>query len=122
MVRCKTSIKRLAKSGRTLVYKVKITNLAKQDARDYPEFLRDNRAPDAAIRWLKELESAIDSHSGLPERFVKVQESSELSGEFRQFIHYSHRVIYRIEEESKTVFVLRIYHGARRNLKDNDVE
>ncbi len=105
-----------------MVYKVRITNIAKQDARDYAEYIRDNRAFESATRWLNELEVAIASLNELPERFAKIPESSELRGEFRQFIHYSHRVIYRVEDESKTVFILRIYHGARKCLKPKDIE
>ncbi len=103
-------------------YKVEVTSLAKQDTRDYAHFIRDQRAPEAAIRWLNDLQEGIASLASMPERFAKIAESDRLRTEYRQFMYFSHRVVYRIEEELKTVYIIRVYHGARNSLMDLDLE
>ena len=40
---------------------------------------------------------------------------------YRSAQHYSHRLIYRIDEEASIVYVVRLYHGARKPLEPEDI-
>jgi plasmid stabilization system protein ParE len=97
-----------------LIYKVIIEATAQQDAQDYAAYIiRESRGTAPAKKWLSELEAAIEMLADMPRRFRVIDEQSRFPMELRQFIHYSHRVIYHINEETCTVHVLRVYHGRR---------
>ncbi len=97
-----------------MTYKVVIEETAASDARDYATYLKvDQQAPEAAPRWLNELEAAILQLAHLPRRFRITDEQAHFEIELRQFLHYSHRVVYHVSEATKTVHVLRIYHAHR---------
>lgn len=54
-------------------------------------------------------------------RFRVITEQTHFSIELRQFLHYSHRVIYHVNDDTGTVHVLRVYHGRRDVLLPEDV-
>lgn len=106
-----------------MTYKVLIEETAASDARDYATYLKvDQLAPEAASRWLNELETAVLQRAELPRRFRIIDEQAHFEIELRQFLHYSHRVIYHVNEATKTVHVLRIYHAHRDALGPTELE
>jgi len=106
-----------------LIYKVVLESPAILDAREYAAYIKDVRLDaSAAQRWLLQLQVAIECLSELPKRFRVIEEQSEFSIELRQFVHYSHRVIYYVNDSTSTVHVLRIYHASRDELKGSDLD
>ena len=100
-----------------MTYKVVIEEAAASDARDYATYLKvDQLAPEAASKWLNELEAAILQLAELPRGFRIIDEQAHFEIELRQFIHYSHRVIYHVSESTNSVHVLRVYHARRDGL------
>ncbi len=97
-----------------LKFSVIVEAPAIRDARDYADFiLTESKNPVPAAKWLSELERAVSELSELPRRFRVIEEQPSFPIELRQFIFYSHRVIYHVNDESATVHVLRIYHAHR---------
>jgi plasmid stabilization system protein ParE len=96
-----------------LGFQVDITEPALADAEDYVRFIRDVRKePEAAERWFRGLIQAIYSLEELPERCPMVPEHEEFSFEIRHLIYFSHRIIFRVELETKRVVIYRVYHGS----------
>ena len=58
----------------------------------------------------------------MPNRYKIIDENESFDLLLRQVTHHSHRVIYQVDETTKTVHLLRIYHGARRALRGSDID
>jgi plasmid stabilization system protein ParE len=105
-----------------LAFQVDITEPALVDAEDYVRFIRDvKKEPRAAERWFRGLVQAIFSLEDLPERCPVIPEEEEFSFEIRQLIYFSHRIIFRVEHQTKRVVIYRVYHGSRQNLGHADI-
>jgi plasmid stabilization system protein ParE len=106
-----------------LAYKVEITDSALEDAEEYVEYIRlEKKEPRAAERWFRGLVSAILSLEKFPFRCARIPEVEEFALELRHLIYHSHRIIYYVDSKRKIVKVLRVYHGARRPLREPDIE
>jgi len=104
-----------------LAYRVRITESALADARDYVRFIRDvKQEPEAADRWYRGLAAAVVSLEESPSRCPLIPESAQFTAQLRHLIYYSHRIIFQTEESTATVHVVRVYHGARRALRPED--
>jgi plasmid stabilization system protein ParE len=106
-----------------LPYRVRITDAALADARDYVRFIRDvKKEPAAAERWYRGLLEAVFSLEQLPARCPPIPEANEFPIELRHLIYHSHRITFSSGPAGTTVDVLRIYHGSRRRLSSADVK
>ena len=84
-----------------MIYKVFFEEPAIQDAKAYADYIKtEGQDPAAARRWLLELDEAVALLSEMPRRFKIIDEQKNFNLEIRQFIHYSHRVIYHVNDES----------------------
>ena len=98
-----------------MAYRVEVTETAESDIDEAITFIaKDSHS--ATARWHAELWQLILSLKEMPSRFPILQDSDELGHQYRSVVHYSHRVIFRIEDSNNTVYVVRVYHGARRPL------
>jgi plasmid stabilization system protein ParE len=105
-----------------LAFQIDITEPALADADDYVRFVRDvKKAPEAAERWFRGLVQAIYSLEDAPERCPAIPEQEEFTGEIRHLIYFSHRIIFRVELETKRVVIYRVYHGSRQKLTEGNV-
>jgi len=98
-----------------MVFEVVLTLRAQTDIDDYVCFIANDSRNEAA-KWRDSLEEQILSLSEIPGRFSLIPEATELRVPYRAFMHHSHRVIFRIDEEAMKVYVVRVYHGARKPL------
>lgn len=115
--------KRWRDLGSNLEYHVKISDLALLDAEDYVQFIRQvKKQPKAADRWFHGLVSAIFSLANLPSRCAPIPEIDDFPFELRHLIFHSHRIIFRVDEASKTIEVLRVYHGSRKKVGPEDMD
>jgi plasmid stabilization system protein ParE len=64
---------------------------------------------------------AIYSLEELPERCPLIPEHEEFSFEIRHLIYFSHRIVFRVELETKRVVIYRVYHGSREALAEADM-
>ena len=58
----------------------------------------------------------------MPAKFAVIPEAEVLGKPYRSALRYSHRLIHRIDEEASTVYVVRLYHGARKPLESEDIQ
>ena len=104
-----------------MAFDVEITDPARDDIDDAVTFIAQN-SPAAARRWKTALQTLILSLGEMPGRFAVIAEAEELGLPYRNAPHHSHRVIFRIDEVKNMVFVVRVYHGARRPLSPDDID
>jgi len=103
-----------------LAFKVKFTHRARQDTREAVVYLRRRSSP-SAQKWLLELRKLKDSLAVFPSRFTRIPTELERNN-YRVALHYSHKVIFYIDDESHTVHIVRVYHSARKPLEFDEVE
>ena len=105
-----------------MAFQVNITEPALQDAEEFVGFIRNVRKePEAAERWFRGLVEAIFSLEELPDRCPMIPEHEEFSMPVRHLVYFSHRIIFRVDTLALQVVVLRIYHGSRRRLEEDDI-
>ena len=103
-----------------MAFDVVVTDLAQVDIDEAVQFIGQN-STQAAAKWKAELADLIFSLAEMPTRFAVVPEVDELKLRYRSASHYSHRVIFRIDEELNTVVVVRLYHGKRMPLSEDNL-
>ncbi len=79
----------------------------------------------AAARWYNGLEDAALTLATHPNRCPVAPEARKLKRVLRQGLYgkkpHIYRVIYEVDEQRKTVWMLHIRHGARKRLTASDV-
>lgn len=103
-----------------MAFKVQIVAAAQRDISEVVDFIHQD-SPASAKKWLQGLSAAIQSLAEMPLRFTLIPEAHELKRPLRSFPYYSHRVVYEVEEASKTVSIIRVYHSARALLSPHDL-
>ena len=97
-----------------MAYKVLVSRLAERDIEQAFIFMGD-RSPRAANTWLDNVQQAITSLAAL------IPENTRLNSHYRHLIHNNFRIVFQVNEERKTVSVIRVYHSARQPLGSEDV-
>ena len=91
-------------------FRVEITRTAEADAGEIWRFIgRDS--PEAADRFVRELEKQVGTFERFPERCPLISENALLGTTYRHLLCGDYRTIFRVS--SRTVLVLRIVHGTR---------
>ena len=105
-----------------MAFQIDITDPALEDAADYVRFVREvKKEPEAANRWFRGLVQAVYSLEDFPERCPLIPEQEGFSFEIRHLIYFSHRIIFHIETGKKRVTVYRVWHGARKALRHENL-
>ncbi|BDI29564.1 hypothetical protein CCAX7_16150 [Capsulimonas corticalis] len=103
-----------------MTFSVEITASASDDIADVATFIAQDSEPSAA-KWLAGLQTLIFSLQDNPGRFAVIPEAVELQIDYRFVLHHSHRIVFRIDDANRIVYVVRVYHGARNPLTNEDV-
>ena len=91
-------------------FRVRIARAAELDIEEIWAFIaRDS--PEEAAQFIRTLEDQIDSLENFPERCPLIPENDLLATRYRHLLYGNYRTIFRVA--GKTVFVLRVVHGAR---------
>ncbi len=104
-----------------MAYRIEIAAPAEQDIDDALAYIASH-SPEAATRWYAELRKVIYSLDEMPSRFAVIPEVDALGSSYRAALYKPYRVIFQIDEAANTVFVVRVYHGARRPLMPQDFQ
>lgn len=79
-------------------------------------------SPGAAKRWQTGFWQVVKDLKRMPAKYALIPEAEDIGVPYRDVLHHSHRVVYRIEEEAAVIYIVRVYHGARRPLTKRDLE
>lgn len=106
-----------------MVYRVKITRAAINDADEAYTWIA-KESVDRAANWLDGLFDAVSGLAVFPERCQAAAETADMPIEVRQLLYGKrmnvYRILFSIDEGSRTVTVLRIRHSARLSLGVSD--
>jgi toxin ParE1/3/4 len=91
-------------------YRVRIARSAELDLEEIWGFIAAD-SQDEAGKFIQRLEAQIDTLDRFPERCPLIPENELLGTRYRHLLLGNYRLIYRIA--GKTVFVMRVIHGAR---------
>ncbi len=106
-------------------YHVELTDRA---VRDLELLYLEKKAEEsqAAARWFNRLEQAVLGLETYPFRCPTAPESRKMKRKLRHLLFgkkpHIYRVIYEIDEQSRTIWVLSIRHAARREARKSDVD
>jgi plasmid stabilization system protein ParE len=111
-----------------MAYRIRLTRPAEEDAYAAYEHLRI-LSPASAEKWLRGLFQAVFSLEELPARRPLISEAEELGLPIRQLLYGkrtgTYRIIFDIIEgtnDDSYVRILRIWHGARDRITEEDVK
>jgi len=91
-------------------FNVQITPAAERDVEEIWTYIADDN-PENATSFILRLEEQIEALERFPERCPLIPENELLRTGYRHLIYGAYRTIFRIT--GKTVFIVRIIHGAR---------
>jgi toxin ParE1/3/4 len=97
-------------------YHVELLKRAERDLKGIFEFIHAADSQ-AAARWFNGLEGTIAGPATLPDRGMLTDYDSKLRYLLYGNKPHVYRILYRIDEKSKTVAIRHIRHGARKPLK-----
>ena len=114
----------MTRFGANMAYRVEF---AARAARDLEILYVEKNAAEsqAAARWYSGLEEAVCALETHPNRCPVAPEARKLKRKLRHLLYGKkpniYRVIYEVEEQRQTVWVLTIRHGARRKILRSDL-
>lgn len=91
-------------------FRVRVTHTAERDIERVWSFITQD-SPENAESFIRSLEEQIETLEKFPDRCAPVPENELLGTQYRHLIFGNYRTIFRVE--NKTVYVLRVIHGAR---------
>ena len=91
-------------------FRVRITRAAERDIEETWSFIADD-SPEEANKFVRRLEEQIHTLETFPERCPLIPENEILGTHYRHLLYGNYRSVFRIAR--KTVYVLRVIHGAR---------
>ena len=101
--------------------------LAARAARDLEIlYVKKNAAESrVAAQWYNGMEEAVSALSTQPHRCPVAPEARKMKRKLRHFLYgkrpHVYRVIYEVQEQQQTVWVLTIRHGARKKIQTADL-
>ena len=91
-------------------FRVRITRAAERDIEETWNIIAHD-SPEAATRFIRRLVEQIKTLERFPERCPLIPENEILGTHYRHLLYGNYRSVFRIAR--KTVYVVRVIHGAR---------
>lgn len=99
-------------------YRVIVTPEAQANIDSALQYISERSSIHAA-RWLAGINKQIKGLEFMPRRFGEAREQKHFPEEIRQVVYASHRIIYTVDDASKTVHILFVRHAAMREIDPN---
>lgn len=95
-------------------YKLEVTELAHQDLDSIVSYIAVQLVnPQAAANFLDEVEKCYDNLKKMPEMYAKCRDSRLEKEGYRKAVIKNYILIYKIQENTRTVVILRFFYGVR---------
>lgn len=105
-----------------MAFKVKPSALATQHIEETYLWIHESN-PGVADKWFNGLMTALDSLKDSPRRCSIIPEQDDFTQEIRHLIYQKkYRIIFTVQDEEETVYVLAVRHTARKPLESADLE
>jgi len=96
------------------VYRINITDIAKQDIRDIGKYIvNEFIEPIAALNKINEILDAIDTLEQMPDRIALVKDKRLASQGIRPLYVKNHTIFFRIVDSLNVVDVIRVLYSHR---------
>ncbi len=96
-------------------YAVELTDAARASIAAYARYIAvDGKAPKEAERWLEGIWDAVDSLEDWPRRCPTAEEDAYVGYDVRQLVIHSHLLLFTVDHDRRTVWVLALRHGHQR--------
>jgi plasmid stabilization system protein ParE len=104
-----------------MAFRIEFARSAELDIIELVDYIAGD-SPPMAKKWFDELFASLETLRELPLRHALIPEANDLKRELRSIHHYSHRIVYEVQAAENCVYIVRIYHGARRALTAKDIQ
>lgn len=104
-----------------MAFRVSIQPAAAADLDEAARYIATQGNPERAREWREGALDAIDNLAESPKRGIVVPEAVRLRRSYLQIHYQAHRIVYFVDEDAQVVVVARLYHGARKPLRDGDL-
>ena len=95
-------------------FRVEVTDVAMAAITAQASYIaHDAHAPLGAQRWVDRVWEAVDSLREFPRRAPRAEEDAYVDYEVRELVVGTHLILFRIDDERETVFVIGLRHGHR---------
>lgn len=106
-----------------MAYKVRVTEFARQDMQSARDFIFDKSQSRAIYqRWYSAVKQALRELRDFPSSHPTIPESESIGRTVRESFIHSHRIIFTVDEATKTVIVHRLYHSSRKPLTRQQIK
>lgn len=95
-------------------HRIVVTSRARAELKAATEYVRTHSSPDNAVAMAARILSAVDTLGALPHRYKQVGRSRAHGSPVHVLVVDPYLVYYRVDDRPAAVFVLTIWHGARR--------
>ena len=97
------------------MYKVIATDLALNDLEKIIRYVTDNLSnPTAAEDFLTNVDDCYKNLSHTPQMYSRCLDTRLRDMNYRRAVIQNYIMVYRLDENTKTVYVLRFFYGARK--------
>lgn len=103
-----------------MAFQVELSQQAEADIAEAADYIAAD-SPDNARKWVDALLVQLETLREMPQRHDLIPEAKLLLRHLRSIQHYSHRIIYEVNEDNLRVSIVRVYHGARKPLRRKDL-
>ena len=95
-------------------YRIVFTNDAIIEMDNINHYITENLYNfQAANRLMKKVEKVIYDLKDMPRKYAVIKKFEELNLEYRRIVINHYTVLYTIDEEEKTVYIVHMYYGER---------
>ncbi|MEZ0324421.1 MAG: type II toxin-antitoxin system RelE/ParE family toxin [Fimbriimonas sp.] len=99
-----------------MAFELRVSSAAIQDLDEFHAYVSKD-SPQRASKWLSGAWSVIFDLAANPRSYPLLPENDEMGVELRNAHYHSHRIVFRVREDHQTIFVMRVYHSSRKQLK-----
>lgn len=101
-------------------YQVIVEQRARKDADEVLSYIADD-SPEAALRWYEQLYERFASLADMPKRCAQATEPELAALGIRQMVFGNYRILHTVNEETRTVNIHHVRHGARSELSASEL-
>lgn len=95
-------------------YKIEVTPAASHDLDEIVDYIaRELENPTAATSFLDEVDACYEGLETMPFMYEECRDLRLKALKYRRAVIKHYVMVYRVDEDAKTVYILRFFYGAR---------
>ena len=99
------------------IYEIEFTEDARDEIREIYEYISKNLVnKEAAKRLMRKMRNSVMDLAESPRLYAKIEKKDRMKKEFRRIVVDNYIILYKIDENKKTVYISHMYYGKRNYL------